>query len=837
MNFYLLIPAAAFIVDICLMTYLIAASDRHRATRAYLIFCAAITVWQGSEFFLWSNLPDWAIVFILKLTSPFFLSVGILFLNFIYDFIREKRGVLFYAFAVLMLPTLGITIFTDGHIMPTVIRYHWGTTPVTGPLYVPIATLSMILPVLTALVLLARYSLSTADPIIRRQSLLIFTGLLLTLVSAALTNVVLPLWCGRHDFPRLASSLMAIQSVFIFVSIVRYRLFMINFDRIAYSMYNAIQDGIIVLDRLGMIFEINDTAAAITGVDCDTAKGKPLGDVVPAALSLDGNNADSVIEIGPEGDRRTILLSHSPITHGREVAGTFIIIKDITAINRAETESRLYQERFTRAFNLSPVPMAINRVSDTVYVDVNESQCRITGYTREEYLGRTVEEIGVFDSAREYLMYSRRLARHKKVSNFECRFRMKSGEIRYGLLSAEIFRLDGVDYVISSANDITDRLKMEAEMSKASKLESLGVFAGGIAHDFNNLLTAIIGNISLAKMYGAGNEKAAEVLQEAERASFRAKDLTQQLLTFSRGGAPIRRVMPLERLLTDAANFALRGSPVRCMFDIAGDLWHANVDEGQVTQVFHNLVLNARQSMPGGGTISIAAENRAIEEGETTTMRPGRYVHISVRDEGEGIPEDNVSRIFDPFYTTKENGTGLGLTISYSIVHRHEGHITVESKPGAGTVFHVFLPASDAPAEKTAETVAARRHGRGRVLVVDDEEFVLKVAGEMLSGMGYDVETAMTGDRAIEMYDRFMEEGKRYSCVIIDLTLRGSMGGLQIMERLKSLDPDITAIVSSGYSNDPVMANLGEYGFSGIVPKPYSYDELERIINSVVKRP
>ncbi|HPA71775.1 MAG TPA: response regulator, partial [Spirochaetota bacterium] len=175
--------------------------------------------------------------------------------------------------------------------------------------------------------------------------------------------------------------------------------------------------------------------------------------------------------------------------------------------------------------------------------------------------------------------------------------------------------------------------------------------------------------------------------------------------------------------------------------------------------------------------------------------------------------------------------------ISYSIVHRHEGHITVESKPGAGTVFHVFLPASDAPAEKTAETVAARRHGRGRVLVVDDEEFVLKVAGEMLSGMGYDVETAMTGDRAIEMYDRFMEEGKRYSCVIIDLTLRGSMGGLQIMERLKSLDPNITAIVSSGYSNDPVMANFREYGFSGIVPKPYSYDELERIMNSVVKRP
>jgi PAS domain S-box-containing protein len=836
MNFYLLIPATAFLVDFFLMTYLFAASDRHRATRAYLLFCGSITLWQASEFFLWTELPDSVLVIILRLTSPLYLSVGLLFLNFIHDFIQKKRGSLFYIHTAFLLLGVALTVFTDLHIRPVIIRYHWGTTPLPGLLYPHIAFAVMILPAITGLALLARYYRSTGDHIIRRQSLLIFAGLFFTSITGAFANIIVPLWFGGFDFPRLASSLMAIQSIFIFVSIVRYRLFMISFEKNAYSIYNAIQDGVIILDRQGTIHDINVTAARIIGMDEALAKGTLLGDVFPPDFSTEDEHLNSLLEIGPENDRRTVLVSQSTITRNRITAGKLIILKDITAISRAERESRLYQERFTKAFNLSPIPMSINRMSDAVYVDVNESQCRVTGYSREEYLGKRVEDISVFDSRREYGMFKKKIMSQGKVSNIECRFRMKTGEIRYGMLSAEVFSIDGTGYVITCVNDITDRLKMEAEILKTSKLESLGVFAGGIAHDFNNLLTAIIGNISLAKIHGAGNEKSLEVLEEAERASLRAKDLTRQLLTFSRGGAPIKKVMPLNRLLADAANFALRGSAVRCRLGIPEGLWHANIDEGQITQVFHNLVLNARQSMPGGGTIGIDAVNTDISAGEPTGMRPGRYVHICVTDDGEGIDPENISKIFDPFYTTKEKGSGLGLTISYSIIRRHEGQISAESRPGTGTAFHVYLPASDSRAESAGETAAEPVAGRGRILVVDDEDFVLKVAREMLSRMGYDVETALSGDRAIEMYRRALGENKRFDCVIIDLTIRGSMGGLEILTRLREADPGVTAIVSSGYSNDPVMSNYRDHGFSGIVPKPYSYSELESIMKNIVKR-
>ncbi len=836
MNFYLLIPATAFLVDFFLMTYLFAVSDRHRATRAYLLFCAAITVWQASEFFLWTGLPDHVLIVILRYTSPFYLSVGFLFLNFIHDFTGKKRGVIFHIHSVTLLLGTGIVFFTDWHIQPVILRYNWGTTPLLGEFYPHIAMTVMILPALTGLFLLARHYSSVADLIIRRQSLLIFAGLFFTSGAALLTNVALPLWIADFSFPRLASSLMAVQSVFIFISIVRYRLFMISFENNAYRIYNSIQDGVIILDRQGRIHEINSTARNIIGHGDERLTGVQLRDLLPGNMDLATEVVNRIMETGPDDDRRTVLLSKSAITRGSFETGALVILKDITAIRRAEKESVLYQERFTKAFNLSPIPMSINRASDTVYVDVNESQCRHTGYAREEFLGKTVEEMSILDSRREYRRLARRLVRDRKILNQECRFRMKTGEVRRGLISAELFSMDGEDYVITSTNDITDRMKMEAEIARASKIESLGVFAGGIAHDFNNLLTAIIGNISLGKIYCAESDELTGVLDEAERASLRAKDLTRQLLTFSRGGAPIRKVVSLGDVIVESANFALRGSPIQVRFEIPSDLHHANVDEGQITQVFHNLVLNARQSMPGGGAVTIEAENMNIRAGEPTTMQPGKYVHISVRDEGTGIPEERIHNIFDPFYTTKEKGSGLGLSISYSIVRRHEGHISAESKEGSGSVFHVYLPASAERAEKTGEKAATGAHGRGRVLVIDDEDFVLKVAREMLSSMGYTVETSLTGDRAIELYRRSMDEGERFDCVIIDLTIRGSMGGLEIMAKLKAEDPDVRAVVSSGYSNDPVMADFREHGFIGIVPKPYSYRDLEDIMKSAVNR-
>ena len=835
MNYYLLIPATAFLVDFFLMTYLLAASDRHRARRAYLLFCFSIMIWQASEFFLWTSLSDDTVLRILKLTSPFYLSVGFLFLNFIHDFTRKKRGVIFYVFAALLFPAVMLAIFTDGHISPVILRYHWGTTPILGPLYLHIVIATMLLPVLRGMIILARHYCSSDDHIIRRQSLLIFTGLFITSTTALITNVILPLRFSDYSFPRLASSLMAIQSVFIFISIVRYRLFMISFEKNAYRIYNSIQDGVIILDRQRQIFEINETASKIIGITSDGAKGRHLKEILPEVFDVGSDQPNRLLDLGPEDNRQSVLISRSDIMHDRITTGTLIIMKDITAIRRAEIESRLYQERFSKAFNLSPIPMAINRISDTVYVDVNESQVRQSGYSREDFIGKSIYDIALFVNDHEFRRIRRRLLINGKVSNLDCSFRLKNGEIRNTLFSAEVFTIEGVEYVISCTVDITDRIKMESELLKASKLESLGVFAGGIAHDFNNLLTAIVGNISLAKIIDSGNESTAGILNEAERASLRAKDLTRQLLTFSRGGAPVRRIASLTDILTDSSNFALIGSALKCRIRIPDDLWHANIDEGQITQVFHNIILNARQSMTEGGVIYIDAENMEIHAGDSTGAHPGLYVHVSIRDEGKGISTENISKIFDPFFSTGENGTGLGLTISYSIIRRHEGLITVESQPGTGTTFHVYLPAVETRAEEKPEDPVHHGKGCGRIMVVDDEESVLKVACEMLDRMGYTAVPVTSGDRAIELYVAALGTVNCFDCVIIDLTIPGGIGGREIITRLREIDPVVTAIVSSGYSHDQVLANFRDYGFSGIIPKPYSFHEMKTVMESIMK--
>ncbi|TFH42760.1 MAG: response regulator, partial [Chrysiogenales bacterium] len=403
-------------------------------------------------------------------------------------------------------------------------------------------------------------------------------------------------------------------------------------------------------------------------------------------------------------------------------------------------------------------------------------------------------------------------------------------ELRMNLLQDDEGNNTGTWSII---HDISERKKTEDELLKTSKIESLGVFAGGIAHDFNNLLTAIMGNISIAKLDADIGSGTYGVLLEAERASMRARDLTLQLLTFSRGGAPIKKLSSIRDLLVDTADFVLSGSRIKCDFSIPENIWSVEIDEGQISQVIHNLVLNAREAMPGGGIISICAENRTIAPGDHRSLDPGNYIDIRISDTGYGIPKNDLHKIYDPFFTTKDKGNGLGLSVTYSIIKRHSGTITVETSEGRGTVFTILLPATRAVASARPERSDPHTFRPGRVLVMDDEEMVLHVAGKIMNRLGLSVVTARDGREAVEIYEGAIRSGDPFDLVIMDLTVPGGMGGKDAIAILKKIDPSVRAIVSSGYSNDPIMASFRDYGFMGVVAKPYSIEDLQEVIEKV----
>jgi CheY-like chemotaxis protein len=334
----------------------------------------------------------------------------------------------------------------------------------------------------------------------------------------------------------------------------------------------------------------------------------------------------------------------------------------------------------------------------------------------------------------------------------------------------------------------------------------------------------------------SGNQGEAWLIK-AKNAVLRAKDLTQQLLTFSRGGAPITEPFSIGDFLKESASFALSGSNIRCEFFIPDDLQNIEADKGQINQVIHNIVLNAEQAMPDGGVIRVGAENRVVGPGSELPLQEGKFVKVFIEDHGHGISQNDLPRIFDPYFSTRERGSGLGLASAYSIVKRHGGHISVTSKVGVGTTFEVYLPASDKNIAVREEDKKGLVAGRGRILIMDDEEMVRELAGAILGQAGYEVENARDGSEAIDLYRRAEASGLPFDLVMMDLTIPGGMGGQEAIKRLRELDPDVRAIVSSGYSNDPVMAEYEKYGFKGVVVKPYTLWNLTRLIKDVLANP
>lgn len=518
---------------------------------------------------------------------------------------------------------------------------------------------------------------------------------------------------------------------------------------------------------------------------------------------------------------------------------------------RQLAEARLLEEHIALEAEKELLAVTLRSIGDAVIVTDSRGVVTLfnqiaelnTGWTANEAVGRPVSEI-----VRIIREKTRESCRNPVDAALDSGMAVSLGP--ENLLSrkdgSEILIEDSAAAIRNHSNeiigavlvfrDITEKKRVEEELVKAQKLESVGLLAGGLAHDFNNLLTSILGNISLAKMLIGGGHHAYDRLEDAENASLRATDLTTQLLTFSRGGAPIRKTVSIVDIVRESARFTLAGSKVKVEFHLPEDTWHVHVDAGQIHQVLNNLLINAVQSMPNGGTITARATNTTLAATDVPMLSAGKYVMVSLQDTGTGIPSEHLSRIFDPYFTTKQRGNGLGLSTVYSIAVKHDGHVAVESTLGVGTTFHLYLPASHQQADPLSPLVSEAAPGCGRILVMDDDELILDIAGNMLTSLGYEAVFAREGGEAIGIYQQALLSGTPFDMVIMDLTIPGGIGGKEAIQQLGTLDPAVKAIVSSGYSNDPIMAEYESHGFAGVIAKPYTIEGLSRVLRDVQAR-
>ncbi len=509
--------------------------------------------------------------------------------------------------------------------------------------------------------------------------------------------------------------------------------------------------------------------------------------------------------------------------------------------NRALQTAIEQKERL--AITLKSIAEGVIVIDESYRVQLlNRAAADMLGIEAEAAIGRRIDEIFILQGKNRrplHIMPFLHSARQKSQSLFFTRPRMLRTGNATRMINFSISPLSTAEGesggMVLVFYDISEQKAYQEEALKAARLESIGVLAGGIAHDFNNILGSISGNISLTRARLSGDPELQEIFGEIEAAIHRAHELTLQLLTFAKGGKPIKKWARLEDFVRESARFILRGTSAICDFEFAPNLHPVEIDHGQFHQVIQNLLLNAVEAMPTGGRIVIRAQNYDITEDHFTGLEPGPYVHLQIEDNGIGIPENYRNRIFDPYFTTKQKGSGLGLAICYSIVRRHGGYIGVESEPGVGTTFSIFLPASPraaAPQQKASSHEVLS--GSGRILFMDDEILIQNVASRMLKRLGYEVDIAANGDEAVQLFRTALEEQRPYDLVILDLTVPGGRGGKDTLRVLRQLDPEIKAVVTSGYSNDPILSDFESHGFSGHLEKPFNLSELGRVIRKLL---
>jgi PAS domain S-box-containing protein len=503
---------------------------------------------------------------------------------------------------------------------------------------------------------------------------------------------------------------------------------------------------------------------------------------------------------------------------------------NITEINEAE-------KTLSIIFEAASDGILVADTEDKKFLFANKASCRMLGYNLDE-----IKKIGIMGIHPEkdlpYVLEQFEKQRKQEIIlALNIPVKRKDGSIFYTDISSGPMQLNGKQYLVGIFRDITEKKRVDKELFKIRKLESVGVFAGGIAHDFNNILAAILGNLELAEKYIDPTNEAYPLLDQAKKASIRAKGLTQQLLTFAKGGDPVKQTSSIGKTITDSSNFVLHGSSVVCNYNIPDNLWQVDVDTGQISQVMQNIIINARHAMPDGGVIEVCCENIPFITKEAVSLPDQKYVKITIVDSGSGIPEKYIDKIFDPYFSTKQEGGGLGLAICYSIISKHDGSISVQSETNIGTTFTIYLPASQKTSQDTVPSkqgLIEARH-KATIMVMDDESMVRDVSKQMLEQFGHEVVLAENGHEAIELYNDYSKANRFIDIIIMDLTIPGEMGGKDAVREILKINQDAKVVVASGYSNDPVMAHYQDYGFKASIAKPFRLSELNKLINTVLE--
>ncbi len=620
-------------------------------------------------------------------------------------------------------------------------------------------------------------------------------------------------------------------------------------------------DGIVFLDAHGTISLWNGGAVAMFGYDEDAAVGRPLDFLscpggardTPTLLSvlaevMDGHAAmrRDLSLCNAAGQRIDVDVTLAEVgDEGGRCLGFALFMRDVTARNRYQESLAAERERLLVTLrSIGDGVITTDTAGRVTLLNcVAETLC---GWPLSDALGQPLSR--VFRIVEERTLEPRedpvsRVLRTNAVIELATHATLIARDGSRRLIAdsgAPIRDAAGcITGVVLVFRDVTEKQRIEDALLRARQLEAIGFLAGGIAHDFNNILTALFGNISLMRMHVPPDSPALALLEQADQAFYRARDLTQQLLTFAKGGAPVKRAGSLRALIEDTARFLLHGTKTVTSFTFADDLWSAEFDPGQMSQALSNILLNAIQAMPAGGTIVVGGSNVRLRPNEVPSLKEGPYVRLFIEDEGPGIPEADRERVFHPYFTTKESGTGLGLATAYSVVQRHGGHIGIgESCRGAR--FEIYLPAADThPAHPMRERRAREEPdgGRGYVVIMDDEGPVRAVCVDILSHLGYESESVADGESLVSLYGMRFAEGRRPDAVIVDLTVPGGMDGREAARRILAIDRDARLLVSSGYCNDPVMSAYEDHGFVGMIAKPYDVGELAANLARVVRAP